>query len=105
MITVVHIPTCSHHFRSEIVQNRPESSNPIVQLTKNRRLFRLGLLAAVILGIVASNQISSNGIISHSGKVEREVSTILFLALTLLQAFQTVVLARMEHSSMYISFY
>lgn len=87
------------------MQDRPESSNPLIRLTKNRRLFRLVLLVAVILGIVASTEISSSGTISHTGKLERIISTIMFLVLTVLQAFQTFLLARMELSSMYIPFF
>ncbi|KAF9477939.1 hypothetical protein BDN70DRAFT_944910 [Pholiota conissans] len=80
----------------EIMQNRPESSNPIIRLTKNRRLFRLTLLIAVILGVVSSTSASKTGTFSSSGKTERQASTILFLILTLLQAFQTLLLAQME---------
>ncbi|KAF8193705.1 hypothetical protein BJ912DRAFT_1021525 [Pholiota molesta] len=80
----------------ELMQDRPESSNPLIRLTKNRRLFRLVLLIAVILGIVASTEISSSGTISHTGKLERIVSTVIFLVLTILQAFQTFLLAQME---------
>jgi membrane-associated phospholipid phosphatase len=86
------------------MQDRPESSNPLIRLTKNRRLFRLVLLIAVILGIVASTEISSSGTISHTGKLERIISTIIFLVLTILQAFQTFLLARMELSCMCIAF-
>ncbi|KAF8179636.1 hypothetical protein BJ912DRAFT_982311 [Pholiota molesta] len=83
----------------EILQNRPQSSNPLVRLTKNRLFFRIGLFVAVVLGILSAKEISSNGTISHTGNIEHIVSTILFLVLTLLQAFQTVVLARAEHST------
>jgi hypothetical protein len=105
VITIVHITTCSHRLHSEILQNRPQSSNPLVRLTKNRLFFRIGLFVAVVLGILSAKEISSNGTISHTGNIEHIVSTILFLVLTLLQAFQTVVLARAEHSSQCIFFY
>ncbi|KAF9477865.1 hypothetical protein BDN70DRAFT_880635 [Pholiota conissans] len=80
----------------EIMQNRPESSNPLIRLTKNRRIFRLTLVIAVILGIIAATSVSDSGVVSSSGQAMRTASTIIFLVLTILQAFQTFMLAQME---------
>ncbi|KAF8963767.1 hypothetical protein BDZ97DRAFT_1819087 [Flammula alnicola] len=78
----------------EIMSDRPESNNPIIRLTKNRFLFRLTLTAAVALGIVAIS--SKTNPPSKTDQILHKVSTIIFLALTILQAFQTLLLTRME---------
>ncbi|KAF8955120.1 hypothetical protein BDZ97DRAFT_1675192 [Flammula alnicola] len=79
---------------NEIIAGRPESNNPIIRLTKNRQLFRLALTVAVALGIVAAS--SNNGAESTTNQALHKASTIIFLLLTILQAFQTTVLTRME---------
>ncbi|KAF8963766.1 hypothetical protein BDZ97DRAFT_975361 [Flammula alnicola] len=78
----------------EIIAGRPESNNPIIRLTKNRQLFRLPLTVAVALGIAAAA--SNNGAESTSNQALHKASTIIFLLLTILQAFQTTILTRME---------
>ncbi|KAG6818886.1 hypothetical protein H0H93_000623 [Arthromyces matolae] len=66
----------------------------IIRLTQNRRVFRLILLAAVVVGVVGASQISPED--PTRGKTLRTVSTSIFLALTALLAVQTVFLARAE---------
>ncbi|KAF8963815.1 hypothetical protein BDZ97DRAFT_976663 [Flammula alnicola] len=78
----------------EIIAGRPESDNPIIRLTKNRRLFRFALTVAVALGIVAAS--SNNGANSTTNQALHKASTIIFLLLTILQAFQTAILTKIE---------
>ena len=85
--------------------NRPESANPIIRITKNRRLFRLALLVAVILVISATSSTNSDGTVSNSSKIQHEVGAIIFLVLTGLQAFQTLILAKMEIECAFTSYF
>lgn len=81
------------------MRNHPESTSPIIRLTKNRHLYRIVLMVAVILVIISTTSIKSNGSSSNTAKVERDVGVVIFLALTALQAFQTLILAKLEISS------
>ncbi|KAF8166171.1 hypothetical protein BJ912DRAFT_913804 [Pholiota molesta] len=80
----------------EIKQNRPPSPNFLVRVTKNRHVFRVVLMLAVVLGVMASTGTSKNGTVSGTAQTERKVSTILFLVLTILQASQTLFLVQMD---------
>ncbi|KJA18843.1 hypothetical protein HYPSUDRAFT_168757 [Hypholoma sublateritium FD-334 SS-4] len=80
----------------EIMLNRPESENPIIRLAKNRRLFRLALLIAVILVVSSTSSTNSDGTVSNSSKTQHAVGVAIFLVLTAVQAFQTLILAKME---------
>jgi len=71
-----------------------KSEPPVVRLTKNRHLFRLVMVVAVALGIVAASTISSDGIAGPSSITLREASTYIFLALTILLFLQILHLAR-----------
>ncbi|KAF8888344.1 hypothetical protein BD779DRAFT_1524935 [Infundibulicybe gibba] len=77
-----------------------DSSKPtgmIASLTANRRIFRLAMTAAVALGIAgASNAQSSDPHTANVGKTLRIVGTIIFLVLTVLQAYQTLRVVRAE---------
>ncbi|KAL0565728.1 hypothetical protein V5O48_016291 [Marasmius crinis-equi] len=77
--------------RLDLCNEKP--NNPISQLTRNERLFHLVSTAAVVMGIVAA---SSNN--QGTAKTLREASTIIFLALTAIQSYQTIVLIRCEQS-------
>ncbi|KAF8168762.1 hypothetical protein BJ912DRAFT_862467 [Pholiota molesta] len=74
----------------------PPSLNFLVRLTKNRHVFRVVLMLAVILGVMASTGTAKNGSVSGTAQTERKVSTILFLVLTILQAAQTLFLVQMD---------
>ncbi|KAF8892341.1 hypothetical protein CPB84DRAFT_1683104 [Gymnopilus junonius] len=77
----------------EQISDRTRSNNSILALTRNRRVFRLILLIAVVLGIVSATQ---NDPQSSLATTLHKVSIIIFLILTALQLFQTVLLARMD---------
>jgi len=69
-------------------------NNPILRITQNRRLFRVAILVALILGISASTTTNSNGTISTTTTSLHVASTVIFLLVTVLQAVQTIFLAR-----------
>jgi hypothetical protein len=84
---------------SELLNDSPEPKHPIIQLTRNRRIFRLALTTAVALGSAGTSMSqSSNSSTAHTGKTLHVVSTVIFLVLTVLQALQTLALARSELS-------
>ncbi|KAG6811040.1 hypothetical protein H0H92_009271 [Tricholoma furcatifolium] len=75
----------------------PEDREPdrgILRLTTDRRAFRLLLMVAVILGIIGATKTDSSD--PQNGQTFKEVSTIIFLVLTVLFAFQTVRLNSVE---------
>jgi hypothetical protein len=53
-------------------------------------------MVAVVLGIVSATQTNNDGSTSATSRSLHKVSTIISLVLTVLQAFQTLVLVRME---------
>ena len=66
-------------------------------ITSNRRLIRLALLAAVVVGIVGSTYISSSNPSEVSlSKTLRRVSVIIFLVVTALLVLHTLFLVREE---------
>jgi len=67
--------------------------NPILRITQNRRLFRLAILVALILGIASSTSTNSDGSTSSTTSTLHIASTVLFLVVTVLQAVQTIFLA------------
>jgi len=67
--------------------------NPILRITQNRRLFRVAILIALILGIVSATSTNSNGSTSTTSNTLHIASTVLFLVVTVLQAVQTIFLA------------
>ncbi|KAL0575950.1 hypothetical protein V5O48_006020 [Marasmius crinis-equi] len=77
--------------RLNLCRNTPDS--PISRLTRNERLFDLVSTAAVVMGIVAAS--SDN---QATAKSLREASILVFLVLTVLQTYQTIVLIRCEQS-------
>jgi hypothetical protein len=72
--------------------------HPILRLTRNRHLFRITMVLAVVLGIIASSTISSDGTAGPSSTSLREASSYIFLALTALLFLQTLHLARFNPS-------
>ena len=62
-------------------------------MTQNRRVFRLAILVALILGITSSSTTNSNGSTSTTTNSLHIASTVLFLVVTVLQAVQTIFLA------------
>lgn len=84
---------------SELLNDSPPPQNPIIRLTRNRRIFRLALTTAVALGSAGTSMSqSSNSNTAHTGKTLHVISTVIFLVLTILQALQTLALARSELS-------
>ncbi|PPQ91306.1 hypothetical protein CVT25_006600 [Psilocybe cyanescens] len=79
----------------ELLCGGPPPRSPILVLVKNRRIFRLAMLVAVVLGVYSASH--NNGQGSTSSALHK-VSIIIFLVLTVLQAFQTVMLARTEYA-------
>ncbi|KAK0455349.1 uncharacterized protein EV420DRAFT_1272829 [Desarmillaria tabescens] len=79
----------------ELLSDLPPSTSILSRITGNRRIFRLSLTAGVALGI-AGITTESNDPTSSTGIALRKASIIIFLVLTILQAFQTVVLVRRE---------
>ena len=67
--------------------------NPLLRITQNRRLFRVAILVALILGIASSTTTNSNGSTSSTANSLHIASTIIFLVVTVLQAIQTIFLA------------
>jgi hypothetical protein len=82
----------------EQLTDRPPPTSPILRITRNRHLFRMVLMTAVVLGIVSATQTNSNGSTSTTSSSLHKVSTIIFLVLTILQALQTLILVRVEIS-------
>ncbi|KAJ7572064.1 hypothetical protein C8J56DRAFT_77056 [Mycena floridula] len=86
--------------------DRLEASDPtpprgLSRLTRNRMLFRLALMAGVVIGIIATTDALSSDASSRStGVTLRKVSTIIFFVLTVLKAIQTVVLVRSESANL-----
>ncbi|TFK35428.1 hypothetical protein BDQ12DRAFT_655543 [Crucibulum laeve] len=85
--------------RESLVDIAPPT-NIISSLTRNRKLFRLAMTAAVAIGITGSSMSQDSSPQSvNTGSTLRKISAIIFLVLTVLQAYQTCVLARMEMTS------
>ncbi|KAG6811041.1 hypothetical protein H0H92_009272 [Tricholoma furcatifolium] len=76
------------------VSEDSEPDSGILRLTTDRRAFRLVLMAGVVLGVIGATK--SEGSDPQKGQTFKEVSTIIFLVLTLLFAFQTVRLVRID---------
>lgn len=63
-------------------------------------------MAAVVMGIVAStNLTSSKASDVNTGQALRKVSIIIFLVFTILQAFQTIILVRSEDQGICFAIY
>jgi len=77
-----------------LLSDVPPVRHPVLQLTQDRRIFRLALLAAVVIGIIASTRTNSNGPVNSPLTRGLHIASVaIFLALTVLQAVQTVILA------------
>jgi hypothetical protein len=79
----------------ELISGRPQPTNPILVLTRNRHLFRSALSIGVAVGIASAT--IDNGL-SPTARTLHKASLIIFLVLTVLQAFQTLLLAKMDMS-------
>ena len=79
--------------------------HPILRLTQDRRLFRLVVMIALILGIISASSTKSNGTISATNKSLHIASTIIFLVVTVLQVLQTIILARKDVSGILPCYY
>jgi hypothetical protein len=77
------------------VHPEPLPGGRIAEIARNRRLFRIAVLAATILSIVAINELSQG---NEGGEALRKVSSIIFLVLTALEAYLTLTLLAVESS-------
>ncbi|KAF8061828.1 hypothetical protein FPV67DRAFT_298202 [Lyophyllum atratum] len=79
----------------ELVSEVPISTRLIPRFIRHRRLYRLALLVAVILGSVGISETnSSNPSTVSLGQGLHQASTAIFLALVVLLAYQTLILAK-----------
>ncbi|KAJ6612704.1 hypothetical protein B0H10DRAFT_2222894 [Mycena sp. CBHHK59/15] len=77
----------------------PKRTGIISRLTRSRRIFRLAMTIAIVLGITGTSEAtSSNPSTVSTAHTLRKISTIIFLVLTVLQAYQTMILVRSERS-------
>jgi len=82
----------------ELLTNVSPRKGPLSQIIYNRRIFRMIMMVGVVLGIVASTEMSSGDASTTSGTAHslRIASTVIFLVLTILVAYQTLILASAE---------
>ncbi|KAJ4475507.1 hypothetical protein J3R30DRAFT_3499954 [Lentinula aciculospora] len=71
--------------------------NPLTFLMHNRKLFHLALIAGMIMGIIGISD-STSSTPSSSGSTLRKASVVVFVVLTILQAYQTIILVMSERS-------
>ncbi|KAF9557577.1 hypothetical protein CPC08DRAFT_774939 [Agrocybe pediades] len=74
----------------DLVSKNPAPTHPLLLLLRNRHLFHLAMMPAVALGIAASS--INNSQTSTTTSAMHTISVIIFLVLTVLQAYQTVIL-------------
>ncbi|KAJ7579310.1 hypothetical protein C8J56DRAFT_1110606 [Mycena floridula] len=73
--------------------------NILSRIVSDRRVFRAALMVAVIIGVVGITDLSSSKASDiTTGQHLRKISTIVFLVLTILQAYQTFLLFHAESS-------
>ncbi|KAF8061793.1 hypothetical protein FPV67DRAFT_296475 [Lyophyllum atratum] len=77
-----------------LLTNAPPDAGIISRITEDRRIFKGVMLAAVVLGVVGSTQAQSSD--PHKGNSLRIASTVIFLVLTIVVGYLTVLLARIE---------
>ncbi|KAG6852468.1 hypothetical protein C0991_011738 [Blastosporella zonata] len=82
------------------IANGP-SDHGVLRLMKNRMLFRMILLAAVIFGVIGATKADSSN--PENGKQYKIASTVIFLVLSVLIAVQTLRLTVFERKSPYIT--
>ncbi|KAJ3983330.1 hypothetical protein F5890DRAFT_1523855 [Lentinula detonsa] len=83
--------------RLSLLTTSKAQTYPLSFLIQNRKLFHLVLTAGMIMGIIGiTNSTSSTP--SSSGSTLRKASVIVFVVLTILQAYQTFVLVMLERS-------
>jgi len=82
----------------ELLAGKPVSGGIIAKITRNRSIFRLTLTAAVALGITGSCEaaLSSKQSDITLGHNLRTASTAIFLVLTVLLTYQTILLTKAE---------
>ena len=87
-----------HPTLSVLVADHPAPRSPILKFTQSRKAFRLVMTIAV----VTSSVIGSSHPEKHSSTATtlREISTVIFFLLTVLNAFQTIYYAKFEMSGM-----
>ncbi|KAG5636341.1 hypothetical protein H0H81_008363 [Sphagnurus paluster] len=69
-------------------------TDPLSRFTHNRRIFRIALMIGVVLFIVGITEATNTD--PYKGNSLRVAGTIVFLVLTVLLAYQTVLLSRIE---------
>lgn len=93
----------NHTFSRAVIADPSPPSGPILRFTRNRTLFRLALSAAIAVGITGTCEASLSSKpnnITLSNNL-RKASVIIFLVLTILLVFQTILLVRKELSCKY----
>ncbi|KAJ3730261.1 hypothetical protein C8R42DRAFT_637044 [Lentinula raphanica] len=70
---------------------------PLSFLLQNRKLFHLALVAGMVMGIIGITD-STSSTPDSSGPTLRKASVIVFMVLTVLQAYQTFILVMYERS-------
>jgi len=90
-----------HPTLSVLVADHPAPRSPILKFTQSRKAFRLVMTIAVVMGITSS-VIGSSHPEKHNSTATtlREISTVIFFLLTVLNAFQTIYYAKFEMSGM-----
>jgi len=81
-----------------LLSDAPLPDGPISRITRRRQLFRIALMAAVAVGITGAIE-SATGSTTKTvnlGNTLRKVAVYIFLALSILVAFQTILLVRSE---------
>ena len=84
--------------RASEVHRKSTNKHYILRLLTSRYIFSLAMVTAVTLDIVATSTISYTGTSGPTAVTLREVSTAIFLALTVLLFFQTISLASADLS-------
>ncbi|KAF5386897.1 hypothetical protein D9615_002115 [Tricholomella constricta] len=81
----------------ELVSDYTPSAGIVSRIIRRRRLYRLTLLVAVVIGSVGISEANTNDPSAVSvGQGLHQASTIIFLVLVVLLAYQTLILAKAE---------
>ncbi|KAJ8508018.1 hypothetical protein ONZ45_g9669 [Pleurotus djamor] len=84
----------------ELLSNAPLPQGPIARITRNKMMFRFTLTAGVVLGIVGATMgtsVDSSSDDRNRGHSLRIAGAVIFLVLTVLQAYRTLLFTKAEH--------
>jgi hypothetical protein len=68
---------------------------PIAEVFRNKRVYHAATVAAIALSVFGTIKVSEG---DNSGTTFRDISAVIFLVLTGLQAFQTFILISVEYN-------